>query len=124
MPSKTFPVLVLLVVVLLIGLVYWGKKANTATSEASIILFVGNGCPHCENVEAYVDANDIASVVSYETREVFDDQKNAGLMQRKAATCASGERITGVPFLWADNGATCLVGDVDIIKFFKEKAGK
>lgn len=124
MSSKIFPWIVVIAVAVLIGFVYWGKKADTTQSDSSIILFVGNGCPHCENVEAFANANNIIQYVPYETREVFDDKKNAALMRQKAATCASGQEITGVPFLWADNGATCLVGDVDIINYFKIKSGK
>ncbi len=124
MSSKFFPWLVVLIFVLLIGAIYFGKKANTSPPSASIILFVGDGCPHCEKVEEYVKANDRLRSVPFETREVFNDKKNLRLMQNKIATCASGEEITGVPFLWADDGATCLVGDIDIINYFNEKIGK
>lgn len=83
------------------------------------ILFYGDGCPHCALVEEYVSQNGIETKVPFAKKEVYYNKQNADELVAKARTCGMPTDSIGVPFLW--DGSKCLVGDQDIIEFFKLK---
>ena len=111
-----------------------GVQTNTLTNEGTplpenvaknvnnpdIILFYGGGCPHCALVEEYVNQNGIEAKVPFTKKEVYYNQNNAKELESKAKACGMSTDSIGVPFLW--DGSKCLVGDQDIIEFFKLKA--
>ncbi|MGE5298231.1 MAG: hypothetical protein ACM3KM_03645, partial [Acidobacteriaceae bacterium] len=89
--------------------------------EPAIILFVGEGCPHCAKVEEFIQTNNIASKVQFRMLEVYNNQDNAKLLVSKAEICKIDTKSIGVPFLW--DGSNCIVGEIDVTEFFKAKAG-
>jgi glutaredoxin len=91
-------------------------------SVDQIILFYGDGCPHCAIVEDYIKNNNIKEKLSFEEKEVYYNQNNAKELEAKAKICGLPTGSIGVPFLW--DGSKCFIGDEDIIKFFKQKLGK
>ena len=96
------------------------KSAEDSKKESEIILFFGDGCPHCAQVEKFVTDNNIESKISFTKKEVYYNQNNAKELESKAKACGMPTDSIGVPFLW--DGSGCLVGDQDIIDFFKLKA--
>jgi glutaredoxin len=95
---------------------------TTATenqSASQIILFYGDGCPHCKIVEEYIKENKIRDKIPFAQKEVYYNQNNAKELEAKAKICGLPTDSIGVPFLW--NGEKCLIGDQDIINFFKQK---
>jgi glutaredoxin len=98
---------------------------NNASQEKAgrepIILFYGDGCPHCAKVEEYLSKNNIKDKISFEEKEVYYNQSNAKELAEKAKICGLATNSIGVPFLW--DGEKCYIGDKDVIKFFKQ-AGK
>ncbi|KKR49093.1 MAG: hypothetical protein UT86_C0001G0065 [Candidatus Magasanikbacteria bacterium GW2011_GWC2_40_17] len=92
---------------------------NAVVEPQGNILFVGEGCPHCEKVEEFIDQNKVKDKVSFVMLEVYKNKDNAALMAKKAGLCGIPLTGMGVPFLW--DGSKCLVGDIDIINFFQEK---
>ena len=96
---------------------------NNSNNEVNgIVLFYGDGCPHCALVEQYISENNIESKVQFTKKEVYNNQQNASELTAKAKACGMATDSIGVPFLW--DGSSCLVGDQPIIDFFKQKAGK
>jgi len=87
--------------------------------ENKIILFYGIGCPHCAVVEKYIKENSIGDKISFVQKEVYYNQSNAKELQAKAKKCGLPVDSIGVPFLW--DGEKCLIGDQDIVDFFKQK---
>jgi len=96
-----------------------GKSQTTANEPSKIVLFYGDGCPHCALVEKFVAENGIEAKVPYTKKEVYHNSQNADELAKKAKTCGMPTDSIGVPFLW--DGSKCLVGDQDIIEFFKSK---
>jgi glutaredoxin len=94
-----------------------GKESQEVSQ---IILFYGNGCPHCAIVEKYIEENNIKNKISFAEKEVYYNQANAKELEAKAKICGLPTDSIGVPFLW--NGGTCLIGDKDIVNFLKQKA--
>jgi len=94
------------------------KQGDEDFSKTGIILFYGDGCPHCENVDKYIADNGIADKVTFTKKEVFNDEANGELLVNIAKQCKIDTSAVGVPFLWS--GERCISGDEDVINFFKE----
>jgi hypothetical protein len=87
--------------------------------NGGMILFYGDGCPHCAIVDKFIADNKVDEKIKFTQKEVFRNQGNSRLMAQKAASCGLKADKIGVPLLWT--GAACYMGDLDIIKFFQEK---
>jgi len=107
------------------------NKNQTPTNELTktesqpsnqIILFYGDGCPHCAIVEKYIQENKVQDKIFFDQKEVYHDKNNAQELQAKAKICGLPTDSIGVPFLW--DGEKCLIGDQDIVNFFKQKTNE
>ena len=111
--------------IVLAGLFYFGYTSGNLQKiffkpkvEASgTILFYGNGCSHCENVDKFIKENNVEDKIKFTKLEVFNNKENANILVEKANACGLPTDKIGVPFLW--DGNNCISGDVDIIKFFQ-----
>ncbi|MBU0546350.1 hypothetical protein KKA13_03800 [Patescibacteria group bacterium] len=105
-----------IVVILAIFLIFKPKEvAQTPGAEsADILLFSRYDCPHCQEVEAYINQNKIEEQVKFIKKEVHIEE-NALLFMDKAAICEIPEEVMGVPMLW--DGKTCFIGTDDIINY-------
>lgn len=130
---------VIIVIILVVGAGFWAWQSGFFNRQPpveptplppGIVLFFGDGCPHCANVDKFVQDNNVEGKVNFTKLEVPFGGKNsttlsanAGLMVQLAQRCnldtANG---VGIPFLW-DGESKCYTGDVDIINFFKNAAG-
>lgn len=135
MTRKIFLGIVALIV-LFLGLWYWSyfsqKSVEDAkqvssdeeviNNDADIILFYGKGCPHCNNVEEFINENNIQEKVNFEYLEVWYNRDNSRLLFQKAGEeCGYDTETLGVPFLYARG--QCYSGEPDIEKFLSEEAG-
>jgi len=71
-------------------------------------------------VEEYIKENNINDKISFAQKEVYYNQNNAKELEAKAKICELPTDSIGVPLLW--DGEKCLIGDQDIINFFKQKS--
>ena len=94
------------------------NASSTATSSSGLILFYSVSCPHCQKVEQYMSDNKVSDKLAIDQKEI-SDKTVANLLLEKAKACNLNMDSVGVPFLW--NNGQCLVGDEDIINFFKSK---
>lgn len=90
-------------------------------TQTGVILFVGNGCPHCANIEKFIKDNGIENKVKFVKKEVWYNESNSDQMVGIAKKCGYSEDQVGVPFLWT--GQKCLIGEDDVTNYFKEQAG-
>lgn len=86
------------------------------TNKNKMILFYGNGCPHCAIVEDYLKKTDYK--FNLEQKEVYYNEKNQKEIVAKAKICGIPENQIGVPFLWHNN--QCILGDKPIIDFLEK----
>jgi glutaredoxin len=75
-------------------------------SSVSIQLFYGEGCPHCEKANIFLESleekyNSNQAVVIYETFEVYNNQENQEKMLETANSL--GAEVKGVPFIVVGN---------------------
>jgi len=111
--------------IVLAGIVFLAFKSEKSSQKKSdiggMIFFYGEGCPHCKNVEKFLEENkNIEEKVKFEKLEIWASKENANLMVEKAKICGMDTKNLGVPLFW--NGSKCLSGDVDIIDFLKNEA--
>ncbi|EKE21609.1 MAG: hypothetical protein ACD_7C00171G0007 [uncultured bacterium] len=90
-------------------------------SETTIIYFYGAECPHCKDVIAYLDENDIYSKVDFIKKEVWHNKSNGEELRKAALKCGMNPANIGVPFLFSEG--KCFMGGPDVMNFFSEKAG-
>lgn len=94
-------------------------KTNKIIPKNQMILFYGQGCPHCKLVIEYIASNNIESKIPIIQKEVYYNNENLKELEEKAKTCGLPLFSIGVPFLWT--GEKCIIGDVAIINFLKQK---
>ncbi len=120
MKIKKYWPLIIGVIVIVAVLVVLSINKKPESKQPELILFYGDTCPHCKNVEEYMTVNNTRAKIQFQELEVYNNQDNARLLVQKAKKCgletANG---VGVPF-WS-NGDSCLVGDEDIINYFKQQ---
>ena len=115
--NKKILLIIGIIILAAIIFVFYQKNKLTNTTTSDIILFYGNGCPHCANVDNYIQENNITSKIKIDKKEVFDNKNNNNLMIKKVKECKIEGTEIGVPFFYYKG--QCFYGDADIINFFK-----
>jgi len=129
--DKTIVITVILIV--FAGSLFWGFQtgffANIFSGPVKpvaipdgIILFYGQGCPHCKVVDDFITANNIEQKVKFTRLEVWYNKDNQAILGQVAKKCGITDSSIGVPFLYDGNGK-CYVGEIDVPNFFKTAAG-
>lgn len=116
---KKYKTLIIVLFAVLAILAVWFPLHYLA-NKPEMILFFGDTCPHCKNVETYINENGIREKLSFQELEVYNDKTNANLLGEKAKECGLDTSDgVGVPFFF--DGKNCIQGDEPIIEFFKTK---
>jgi len=124
---KNFMWVGLFMIVAVGGLVWLANYSEDVTQnedvkifdENTITLFYGDGCPHCEDVDKFIEENDIKSKVTFEELEVWENKDNAKILDDAAKICELDLDRIGVPFLFARG--ECYVGGPDVQEFFEKE---
>ncbi len=125
MKKKTIISMVLFIIILIFSIVILVKNNDQrinnsiVDNSSDIILFYGDGCPHCLIVEDYINENNILDKISITQKEVYNNDLNAQELREKAGFCKLATDSIGVPFLW--DGSDCYIGDQEIINFLKSE---
>ena len=102
-----------------------GEKLVEPITEVTLpegyLFFYGLECPHCQKVEEFLNSNDVANKMTYTKFEVWHNEENRNLMLQAAKNCQLKVKDVGVPFIY--DGQQCIIGEMETINFFKEKAG-
>ncbi|OGZ79648.1 MAG: hypothetical protein A2358_01640 [Candidatus Staskawiczbacteria bacterium RIFOXYB1_FULL_37_44] len=136
--------IITVILIILAGFLFWGFQSGffiknpgqTAQLPSGIVLFFGEECPHCKNVDDFISQNKIEDKVKFTRLEVPFAQKtspqlvaNAKLAIQLAQSCKlDASNGVGIPFLYdppigeAGGSGKCVIGDVDTINFFKNAA--
>ncbi|MFH1183195.1 MAG: hypothetical protein V1690_02955 [Candidatus Moraniibacteriota bacterium] len=110
------------IIILIAGLWYWTKPKEATGITTDIVLFYGLECPHCQDLEKFVEENKIAEKVQFDRLEVFHNRANRKILAGKARECGiENKKDTGVPFLYDLRENQCFIGTPDIEDFFTKK---
>jgi glutaredoxin len=96
---------------------------NTNLPNPDLVLYWGNTCPHCKNVEDYIKSNNLDEKLKINRKEVYDNQDNqkdlASTVNKYCPDLNQGGGI-GVPLALDTKTNTCLIGDKPIIDFLSK----
>jgi hypothetical protein len=124
--NKNLISIIIGIVLVTAGIFVWswqsGKTPNPSPAiPEGIILFYGDGCPHCKNVDDFIAQNKIEDKVQFQRLEVWYNQDNQNILGQVVRKCNIKDDQVGVPFLW--DGSKCYIGEDETVNFFKQKAG-
>ena len=89
----------------------------------ALILYYGDGCPHCKNIENYIEANLLDQKLNITQKEIWYNKDNSKELESKADICGLNKDTVGIPFLFDSSTNKCYTGEVDVQKILDEKAG-
>lgn len=95
---------------------------NNGVNNRVPVFYYGNTCPHCSDVEEWMEENKIEEKIKIIKKEVYDNQANSLELVEVAKKCGLSTNGIGVPFLYTPEGK-CLIGTPDIIAYLGDKAG-
>jgi len=114
-------------IIVLGGIIFWAFKSEKSSQSNlnidGMVFFYSESCPHCKNVEKFLEENkNIEEKVKFTKLEVSSNKENQAFFVEKAKQCKIDMNNLGVPLFWDGNG--CSEGDADIIELLKEKANQ
>ncbi|HBP51273.1 MAG: hypothetical protein US68_C0002G0004 [Candidatus Shapirobacteria bacterium GW2011_GWE1_38_10] len=123
--KKILPLILILVT---IGAYFFFNSQKTVTqnfsdSEADLILFWGEGCPHCENVKNHIKDNGFDSRLKISLKEVYLNKNNQKLLEETVLKCPEIDTSAGigVPLGFDPKNSKCFYGDTPIIEWLNTK---
>lgn len=122
--SKWTWILVGVAIVAIVGLSAWGvlsggSGADRIVSGSEDVLYFGAECPHCKDVEKFLEENGVRDKMSFSEKEVWHNKGNASEMEGRAKECGLDPEKMGVPFLWMHG--KCFVGYPDVVQAFRDE---
>ncbi len=106
---------------LIVGVLFFGVSGVRA-SEKRILLFYGNGCPHCVQVDEYFKVEGMYDKYEIERKEIYGDRENASLFNLMMEGAGIPVKERGVPAMVM--GKAVLMGDKPIIEGFEQMVEK
>lgn len=108
-------------IIIIFGAVVFSRNnsSNTPLSlPTNYEYFWGEGCPHCANVEKFLETWEKKDQITIEKMEVYQNKENAQKLAQRAAYCKINTNSVGIPFLFTPDGQ-CINGDEPIINLLK-----
>lgn len=118
-------ILILLFIIGILSFVVINSKQPSPKinpQDAKIVYYYGNTCPHCLELEKWMEENDIDSKIKIAKKEVYQNSQNSLELEKVANNCDIPSDQIYVPFLLTEEGK-CLIGVPDITAYLESKAG-
>lgn len=118
MKKQILMIVSVLLFIVLLGFaasLFGGNPISLDSLKGQTILYYGNTCPHCKDLEEYIKTNKIDDK-SFTRKEVYADLKNSRELTAVAKSCKIDVNNIGVPFLY--KGSKCYMGNDEIIASF------
>ena len=107
-------IFIIVAVIIIAGAIFWlvqsgffakgiPSNVNPAPLPAGIVLFYGQGCPHCADVEKFISDNKIDEKLKITRMEVWYNQSNQLTLGEVVQKCGIDAKTVGVPFLYDGN---------------------
>ncbi|MBI4122419.1 MAG: hypothetical protein HY462_00305 [Parcubacteria group bacterium] len=105
-------------ILLLLAIAVVPARASHEAPVGDYLLFMGSGCPHCANVEEYLETVELPNEVNLVWYDIYLNRADAALFNEQADRLGIPLQSRGIPFLIAPDG-TSRFGDAPIINYFK-----
>jgi len=92
------------------------QEVKISSTDTQVMIFWGNGCPHCENVKKYTSDNKISEKIKIDWFDVWTDQSSKKTMEDTLKKCPNIDTTkgVGVPLAYFLKDNVCLIGDQPI----------
>lgn len=81
------------------------------------IIFYGITCPHCKEVDSWMEEKNIETILTFEYKEVYQNKNNSYQLSQVAKSCGLNSNNIGVPFMYIENN--CYMGKIEIIEYLQ-----
>ena len=92
--------------------------------DPDLVFFWGDGCPHCENVEDWINQSEAETKLKINFKEIYYSEENRNdlleIVEEYCPELVSNGSI-GVPTAFDPVGKQCIQGDTPIISFLASK---
>ncbi len=116
MTSKIIKIAILILFLVLISYL---NHNFSSSKKGEIIIFWGQGCPHCMNVENFIQQNNLDKYFNIERREIYFNKENREKFNKICQELNIPMEKQGVPLAVIDK--EYYVGDKEIIRMLSEK---
>jgi len=91
--------------------------------QAQLIMFHGDGCPHCKIVLDFIKADKVDEKIKISYHEVYYNKTNQNLLAETAKKCPEIDTSQGigVPLAYDKANNKCMIGDTPIIDWLKSQ---
>ena len=115
------------ITIIILGTVSWffysiNRDSLTVIPRYDVIFFYGRECPHCQDVEDFLQRNKVSEKINFDSIEVWHNRTNEATLLEKAKECGVDSNKIAVPFLYT-NGR-CFVGKQLVEDFFAKVGEK
>jgi glutaredoxin len=113
-------IILTIIVLVLFGLykyLSYQPITGVVNSNADLIMFWGEGCPHCEKVKDYISTNKLDQKIKISLKEVYYNKDNQKELESTVTKCPEidTKQGIGVPLAFDTKNQKCLYGDQPII---------
>ncbi|MCX6726926.1 MAG: hypothetical protein NTY75_03880 [Candidatus Shapirobacteria bacterium] len=118
---------IIIVIALFYGLFQLLSKkpspVDIVISNPDLVIYWGQGCPHCEKVKEYITTNKLDQKIKISLKEVYSNKTNQQELETTAKKCPEIDTSQGigVPFGYIPSINKCLSGDQPIIDWLAAK---
>jgi len=112
--AKQVVIIFAVVMLLFVSVLGWLHSQRPGT----ITFYWGTTCPHCHNVQRWMERNPETATLGIRQVEVWTNKDNAAAFIGVVRKCGMDQGV--VPVLVAENGV-CYVGEVEITDYLKER---
>jgi len=124
--KKIIIFIALAILAFLLFKVFFKSNPGVTDDQAQLILFHGDGCPHCKIVNDYIQTNKADDKVKISYHEVYYNKTNQNLLTETVKKCPEIDTTNGigVPLAFVKAENKCLYGDTPIIDWIKTQMVK
>lgn len=97
-------------------------STNVLANDNEVILFWGDGCPHCEVVKEEIKEKGYDQIITIEYKEIYNDKDNAKIFDEKIKECGISLDSAGVPMVYASG--SCWMGQNEAIYAIEKEIEK
>ena len=93
------------------------KNSDLSISNTDVIVFWGNGCPHCENVKKFIKDKQLDAKIKIKLIEVWNNTQNQDFMVKtikENCQAIDTSKSVPVPFGFFVKDKKCEIGDQPI----------
>jgi|GEM_PF-3555609 len=117
--KKILPLAIYITDIALLSALACYIAADMRLARRRTVFYYGYNCPHCANVEKFMDETGLGGRLGVFRAEVQKKPRNMISMSERALSCGQDLSSLQIPFLW--DAGRCVAGETALIEYLKTK---